>query len=372
VSEPERARPRVLVVTVVHRPDDGRILHRGIRSMREAGIDVTSAAPWSETGTVPPEGLATVDLPRAVGRRRLDAMLAAVRLLREEGPRHDLVLLHDPELLLAVRIVGPSRLPPVVWDVHEDVGAALMGRGWIPRPLRRLVVAIVHRFERWAERELHLVLAEQQYRGRFRRSHPVVRNLPWARPALSTDVPADVPPRVVYVGRISRGRGVDAMLELGERLGPAAVVELVGDADADVRERVQAAHDAGTVRWHGFVPQDRTAPVLSGARVGLCLLDDEPNYRVSLPSKVVEYLAHGVPVVATPLPEVEALMADGGGTLVPFGDVDAVEVAVRQQLDDATHHERTRQQAREVARTLTWDTEGERLVSFLIGWMRGA
>jgi glycosyltransferase involved in cell wall biosynthesis len=372
VSDAERARPRVLVVTVVHRPDDGRILHRGIRSMREAGIDVTSAAPWSATGTEPPPWLTTVDLPRAVGRRRLDALLAAVRLLREEGPRHDLILLHDPELLLAVRIVGPGRLPPTVWDVHEDVGAALMGRDWIPRPLRRTVVAVVRRFERWAERELHLVLAEQQYRARFRRSHPVVRNLPWARPDLPADLPADVPPRIVYVGRISRGRGADAMLELGRRLGSAAVVDLVGDADSDVRERVQAAHDDGTVRWHGFVPQDRTTPLLSGARVGLCLLDDEPNYRVSLPSKVVEYLAHGVPVVATPLPEVAALLADGGGTLVPFGDVDAVEAAVREQLDDAARHGRARAEARAIGRTLTWDTEGERLVAFLAGWMRGA
>jgi glycosyltransferase involved in cell wall biosynthesis len=367
-------RPRVLVVTVVHRPDDGRILHRGIRSMEQAGFAVTFAAPWAATGTQPPDGLAVRELPRAVGRSRLDALLAVVRLLREEGRRYDLILLHDPELLLAVRIVGVRRLPPLVWDVHEDVGAALMGRDWIPRPLRRLVVAIVHRFERWAERELHLVLAELQYRGRFRRSHPVVRNLPWARSATTPEGEAriDTPPRVVYVGRISRARGVDAMLELGRRLAPAARVELVGDADVDVRERVAEAHDAGTVRWHGFVPPDRTAELLEGARVGLCLLDDEPNYRVSLPSKVVEYLSHGVPVVATPLPEVEALLAEGGGTLVPFGDVDAAESAVRAQLDDDALHLRTRSQAHEVARTLTWEAEGERLVSFLTGWMRGA
>jgi glycosyltransferase involved in cell wall biosynthesis len=373
-------RPRVLVVTVVHRPDDGRILHRGIRSLRAAGMHVTYAAPWRATSVAPPEGLATRDLPRAAGRRRLDALLAAVRLLREEGPQHDLVLLHDPELLLAVRIVGVRRLPPVVWDVHEDVGAALMGREWIPRPLRRAVVAVVARFERWAERELHLVLAEAQYRTRFLRAHPVVRNLPWGPSGAHRD--ADVPAAtrdgddgracVLYIGRISAGRGLDAMLELGRRLGDAARVELVGDPDAELRTRVEAADADAIVRWHGYVPSDRTGPFLARARVGLCLLDDEPNYRVSLPSKVVEYLAHGIPVVATPLPEVAALLADGGGTLVPFGDVDAAEAAVRRYVVDRDAHATDAARARELAAPLTWEAEGERLVSFLTGWTRGA
>jgi len=372
---------RVLVVTVVHRPDDSRILHRGIRSMLAAGIDVTYAAPWSETAVEPPTGLATRDLPRAVGRRRLDALLAAVRLLREDGPRHDLVLLHDPELLLAARIVGPRRLPPVVWDVHEDVGAALMGREWIPRVLRRAVVAVVARFERWAERELRLVLAEEQYRERFLRAHPVVRNLPWGpaeagaavapgRDDAMVSAPDDVRPSVLYIGRISQGRGIDMMLELGRRLGTAARLELVGEPDAAVRDRVVAADADGTVTWHGFVPSDRTDPILARATVGLCLLDDEPNYRVSLPSKVVEYLAHGVPVVASPLPEVAALLADGGGTLVPFGDVDAAERVVRAYLEDPVLRAEHATQARAIAAPLTWQVEGERLVSFLIGWMR--
>jgi glycosyltransferase involved in cell wall biosynthesis len=367
---------RVLIVTVVHRPDDSRILHREIRSMRAAGMQVTYAAPWSATAVEPPADLETRDLPRAVGRRRLDALLAAVRLLREDGPQHDLVLLHDPELLLAVRMVGPRRLPPVVWDVHEDVGAALMGREWIPRSLRRAVVAVVARFERWAERELRLVLAEEQYRGRFRRAHPVVRNLPWgptdgAVVGRTDGASDDRRPSVLYIGRISHGRGVETMLELGRRLKPDARLELVGDADAGVRDTVDAAHSDGTVLWHGFVPSDRTGPLLARAHVGLCLLDDEPNYRVSLPSKVIEYLAYGVPVVATPLPEVAALLADGGGTLVPFDDVDAAEHAVRTYLTDPTLRAEHSAQAHALAQPLTWQAEGERLVSFLTGWMRG-
>ncbi len=363
---------RILVVTVVHRPDDARILHRGIASLRGAGFTVTSAAPWAETGTTPPAGLAVRELPRAAGRRRLGALRAAVRLLRAEAAEHDLVLVHDPELLLAVRLAGRRRLPPVVWDVHEDAAAALRTRAWVPAPLRPLVAALVAVLERWAERRVHLVLAEEGYRPRFRGDHPVVRNLPWAVAPVGAapGAPAapEGPARVVYVGRISRGRGVDAMFEVARRLGPEVRVELAGEADADVRDRLAAAVAAGSVTWHGFVPPDRAGALLRDARVALCLLADEPNYRVSLPTKVVEYLAHGVPVVATPLPAVAALLADGGGVLVPFGDADAAAEAVRALVTDDDLHARAVARARAIAADLTWEAEGERLVAALRGW----
>ena len=372
------AAPRVLVVTVVHRPDDARILHRGITSLRAAGTAVTYAAPWAATGTTPPAGLAVRELPRAAGRRRLGALRAAVRLLRAEAATHDLVLVHDPELLLAVRLAGRRRLPPVVWDVHEDAAAALRTRAWVPVPFRPVVAALVARLERWAERRVHLVLAEEGYRARFRGDHPVVRNLPWAVVPAAAPVRAPAEPvgptsaagaaRVVYVGRISRGRGVDTMLGIAERLGPGVRVELAGDADADVRDRLTAAAAAGTVTWHGYVPADRAAALLRGARVGLCLLADEPNYLVSLPTKVVEYLAHGVPVVATPLPAVAALLADGGGAIVPFDDVDAAAAAVRALVTDDDLHARAAARARTIAADLTWEAEGERLVAALRRW----
>ena len=63
-------------------------------------------------------------------------------------------------------------------------------------------------------------------------------------------------------------------------------------------EPVQAQ---GLLRWPGFVPNDQAMPVGDGALAGLSLLQDEPNFRHSLPTKVVEYMARGVPVVTTPL-----------------------------------------------------------------------
>ena len=365
------AEPRVLVVTVVHRPDDARILHRQIATMRAEGFAVTYAAPWSVMGVVPPDGLSVRELPRATGRDRLAAMLAAKDLLRREAADHDLVLIHDPDLLLAVRLAGVRRLPTVVWDVHEDTAVALGDRAWVPRPLRGVLAVLVRRLERWAERSMRLLLAEEGYRARFSRPHPVVRNHPWAsqRPDTADIVPPDVPPRIVYVGRLSAGRGLRTMIGLGRALRGRATVDLAGEVDGDMREELEAAVEDGSVMWRGFVPNDRVGAVLAGASVGLSLLTDDPNYRSSMPSKIIEYLASGVPVVATPLPTVAALLEDeGGGLLVPFDDVDATREAVERIIGDVELRAQLASQGVETAARRTWEVEGARLVAMLRAW----
>ena len=376
--------PRVLVVTTVHVPDDARILHRQVRSMLAAGFEVHVAAPWSDTGATPLAGVHALDLPRARGRRRLHALRAARRLLVDHGPRVDLVLVHDPELLLAVRSVGTARLAPVVWDVHEDLAASLRHRTWLPAIARGAAVRAVRALERWAEANVHLLLAEEGYRDRFAGEHPVVRNLPWTPVAGGDDDPTvrsgtgaiavapDAPGRVVQVGRLSRGRGLAELLELGRRLRPRGiVVELAGDPDDDVRAMLEDARDRGEVVWHGRVSNATIGGFLDGALAGLCLLHDEPNYRVSLPTKVPEYLVHGLPVIATPLPAVTALAARNDAIVpVGFGDVDAVEGAVVRLRDDPDERRRRSTAALAARRDLVWEPEADRFVALVRGWAR--
>lgn len=351
---------RVLVVTIVHRPLDARIHARQIRSMCETGWDVTYAAPWSDTDTPPDPGLATVELPRAVGRRRLRAIRAARQLLRARARDHDLVLIHDPELLVSV--AGLRDLPPVVWDVHEDVAASLLDRAWVPAWLRPVLQTAVRLAERWAERRHHLVLAEPSYANRFRTSHPVVRNLPWVP---DTVTPAG-PGRVVYLGRISRSRGLDMLLAVADLVAPDVTVDLIGYADPDVEAEVSRANEEGRIRWHGFLRNAEALDLAEGATAGLSLLRDEPNFRGSVPTKVAEYMARGVPVITTPLPEAVRLLEGGqAGAVVPFND----EGAAAEAILDLHRHSALRQAAalagRRLARQDSWNREATHFIAAL-------
>ncbi|MDF9715154.1 glycosyltransferase [Nocardioides sp. ChNu-99] len=361
---------RVLVVTVVHHPGDARIAHREMGALLDAGFEVTYLAPFFGFDVPARPGVTVVDVRRSYGRRRLGALLDARRKIRALAPDHDLVLLHDPELLL---VAGAAGRTPVVWDVHEDVPATVEIRTWIPTWLRVPLAGFLRFLLGRAERRHHLLLAEHGYRRLFRGDHPVVPN--------STSVPATVPgpdgegpARVVYLGSLTRDRGADEIValasELAERGRDDVRVEVVGTAHGTVGAALQAAHDAGTLVWHGFVPNDRALPLVQGAVAGLALLHDEANHRVSLPTKNMEYLAHGVPVVATPLPEVEAfLAASGGGVVVPFGE--APTDAVLALADD---RERARAMAERghahVAAHHNWDRDRTVLVEHLARWAR--
>ena len=131
--------------------------------------------------------------------------------------------------------------------------------------------------------------------------------------------------RVVYVGHLSPDRGAGEMIELARLLRPHGVmVELIGPADARARAQMEPAQADGLLRWHSFVPNEAAMKMMDGALAGLSLLHDEPKLRHSMPTKVVEYMARGVPVVTTPLP-IAAELASGHecGFVVPFGDVGA-------------------------------------------------
>lgn len=243
--------------------------------------------------------------------------------MAEQSAGADLLLVHDPELLL---VLPPrSKRPPTVWDVHEDTAAALTTKAWLPAWLRPIAAGGVISAEHLAERRLHLLLAEHGYNARFAGTHPVVPNTTYVPEA---PVPPAGPKRVVYVGHISPDRGSGEMTELGRLLRPHGIaVELIGPADAAARAHIEAAGEA--VHARGFVPNAEAMRLVDGALAGLSLLRDEANFRHSMPTKVAEYMARGVPVVATPLPlAVQLVEAADGGFVVPFDDPRAAADAI--------------------------------------------
>ncbi|GAB2860046.1 hypothetical protein GCM10027074_28960 [Streptomyces deserti] len=367
---------RVLVVTIVHHPEDARILHRQIAALRERGHQIDYAAPFAASGVKPRPGVHGLELPRAAGRDRRTALRAAGRLLAERGPEADVVLLHDPELLLALpaamrRWRRAGRAPVTVWDVHEDTAAALVMKRWLPGVLRPSLRLGVRAAERLAERHLRLLLAEDAYQARFRHVHPVVPNFATV-PPLAPEPPCDH--RVVYLGHLSRARGALDVIETARLLGPAVRVEVIGEATPDVRDVLAQADRDGVLRWYGFLPNDRALARLSGALAGLSLLHDQPNYRHSRPTKVVEYMAHGVPVVTTPTPLAsELVQRHGCGLVVPYEDPAAAAKALRRLRADPELRARAARRGREAALSgLNWHIRAAEFVTLLEGWVNEA
>jgi glycosyltransferase involved in cell wall biosynthesis len=226
----------------------------------------------------------------------------------------------------------------------------------------------VKRAEQLAERNLHLILAEHGYNARFADDHPVVPNTTYVP---ETAAPPSGPRRVVYVGWISPDRGSAEMVELGRLLKPHGIaVELIGQADAAARAHIEAGGDA--VHWHGFVPNAEALRLVEGSIAGLSLLQDEENFRHSMPTKVAEYMARGVPAVTTPLPlAVELVEAAHGGFIVPFNDPQGAADAILKLDTDPDLRVKTGLRAHEYAlKNLAWPPHAAAFVAQLEAWAR--
>jgi glycosyltransferase involved in cell wall biosynthesis len=246
-----------------------------------------------------------------------------------QAPGADLLLVHDPELLL---VLPPKRKrPPTVWDVHEDTAAALTTKAWLPTWLRPVAAAGVISAEHLAERRLHLILAEHGYNARFKGTHPVVPNTTYVPAAAA---PPGGPKRVVYVGHISPDRGSAEMTELGRLLKPHGIaVDLVGPADAAARAHIEAAGD-------------------------------------SMPTKVAEYMARGVPVISTPLPlAVKMVEAAESGFVVPFNAPEAAAEAILRLDADPDLRVKMGLRAHDYAQAnLAWPPHAAAFVTRLEAW----
>jgi glycosyltransferase involved in cell wall biosynthesis len=74
---------------------------------------------------------------------------------------------------------------------------------------------------------------------------------------------------------------------------------LVGEGNDEERLRDYAEKHPDSVQFHGSVPSTEIPAWLAKAHVGLLPFPDEEKFRVSSPLKLFEYLAAGLPVMAT-------------------------------------------------------------------------
>ncbi|TYB58364.1 glycosyltransferase family 4 protein [Nonomuraea sp. PA05] len=290
---------RACVATTVHHPEDARIMHRQIRALLDAGHEVTYVAPFTYFNVTPAMGLTAIDVARQASHSRARAALR--RGVRDA----DLLIVHDHRLLRAL----PYRRPPVVWDVREE--------------------------------------ATSKQLSRAARRHRVIT--PSVVPEATLVSPSPPPPgdtRVVHIGRLAADRGVTELIGLAERLVPHGVrLDLIGAAARDVRPLLRDAQRVGLLDWFGYVPNRHALRMAEGALAGLSLADDTVR---TLPTKIMDYMGRGLPVITTPQ-GASLVEGVGCGLVVPL-DVDAVLNAVLDLKEDVARRVRLGAQGHAEAR----------------------
>jgi glycosyltransferase involved in cell wall biosynthesis len=148
---------------------------------------------------------------------------------------------------------------------------------------------------------------------------------------------------VLYAGRLSPEKNIDVIARATEGL-PRIIA-----GDGPLRSLVPDAL--------GFVSPEELAELYDRSAVVVLVSQME-----GLPNVVLEAMAHGKTVIATPVGGIPTLIEDGNtGFLVPVGDADALRETIQRVLADPDLRRRVGEAARaRVSEYCSWDRVTER------------
>jgi hypothetical protein len=295
----------VIHLTTVHGRGDVRIFHKQCLSLAAAGYRVTLVV-QDGRGDESRDGVRIVDLgspPSGRVRRILGSPWRAYRRLCEIPA--DLIHFHDPELLPLGWLLkrGGRR---VIYDAHEDVPRDILAKHWIPAAMRKALSYLFEKLENVVAARLDAVIGATPFiAARFLRIHPraiAVNNYP----VLAEFQPA--PPgrpfsrTLCYVGAATRVRGISELIQSLDLLGDVSLV-LCGPFESKAYEaELKAQAGWRHVDYRGVVGRDETAAIMAAAEIGVVTFLPTPNHVDAQPNKMFEYMAAGLPILASDFP----------------------------------------------------------------------
>jgi colanic acid biosynthesis glycosyl transferase WcaI len=154
----------------------------------------------------------------------------------------------------------------------------------------------------------------------------------------------------LYSGSIGEKQGLEVLLEAGSRLEDDSSIRFVVCSEGPTFERLKKKYARlSNVLWRDLVPPEKLNDLLNTADMHLLPQRADAGDLV-MPSKLTGMLASGRPIVATAAAGTEiALVVEGRGIVVPPGDVEAMEKAIRQLSGDADLRRRLGAAARRYA-----------------------
>ncbi|MBV8270725.1 MAG: glycosyltransferase family 4 protein [Cupriavidus sp.] len=295
---------RICHLTSAHPWDDTRIFHKQAKTLASAGFDVHLVAARTDSKLV--DGVHVHGVRGPSGGRLSRMIGTAWRVIREgRRLRADIYHFHDPELLPWVWLLR-LRGARVVYDVHEDLPRDIMTKAWIPSPLRRLAAGFFEMVENLvAQRVSAVVAATPHIRDRFARigaQSIAVCNFPRLEELAPAEPGVQRRRQVCYVGGLAPVRGLRELV-LAIDAVPDVELALCGDfSDPGFEAELRALPGWAKVRFHGYVGRAAIAQVLAESVAGLVVLQPVESYKDALPVKMFEYMASGIPVIASDFP----------------------------------------------------------------------
>lgn len=187
---------------------------------------------------------------------------------------------------------------------------------------------------------------------------------------------ADDSKQIMYTGMLDDAKdGTDVLLKAFARVAadhPDYVLSLYGaasspDDEMRYRQMTQALGISEKVRFHGFVSRDMITRQMGRAAILVLPRPDSLQARNGFPTKLGEYLATGIPVIATSVGEIPDYLKDNESAfLATPGSVDSLVEKLIRVISDYPGALEVARRGRQVAENnFSNITQTARIISFV-------
>lgn len=331
---------------------DSRV-EKEARSLTEAGHAITVVAEGRRglPSREERDGYRVLRVPRPAIAVRGLRLLAYLRLLEAElvATAPQVLHAHDSDALSPVASAARRLRIPFVLDAHELwLGRRVRGRSAAYGALFQIYYRAVER-RHVSEAAAHITVSAaiaQYLQRRYGVDSVLVPNYPELEAARSVidlrslpggeGIPSDAA-IILHIGSAMPGRGVPELIRAMEEVPEGHLVLLgPGPAGDDMRRLALSRGLRDRVHILEPVPTSDVVAAASAATIGVApIIPETPNNAASMPNKLFQYLAAGLPVVVSALPQLqEVIHQSGAGVTVDSRNPQAISAAIRELLAD--------------------------------------
>jgi glycosyltransferase involved in cell wall biosynthesis len=300
---------------------------------------------------------------RLPGLRYIAYRQRLVRALTASAPQ--LLHAHDSDALEPVATVAGRLGVPFVYDAHE-LWLSRLPRGRNPLYVQASRIAyglierrLLSRAAGWITVSPPIArLLEKRYRlsrVRLVANYPHLPSRVRRRELRGLSGMAGVPaaqPLVLYVGALLPGRGIEQLIEAMGDVDATLVILGEGQQRPALEALAAERSLADRVRFAGVVPSADVIGFAASADVGVSpIVPISLSYAYSLPNKLFQYMAAGLPIVASDFPQVrEVVERSGAGVVVDARRPVEIAQALNRVLRDPEEARRMGRRGRRAAR----------------------
>ncbi len=323
--------------------------------------------------------------PIAYLQRYLSFLVAATfKVLRLHlRRRFDVIHVHTMPDFLVFSALGPRLLgAKVVLDVHDLMPELYTSKFGLPESHRiiRFIRGVEKLSIRFADRAVavhHPHLEALIAHGNRPDKFIVLMNLP--DPALfkpRQTVPACSKFILIYHGMVGSRNGLDVAVRAVARASNEVddlELHIIGDGDyfPEIRRLVDELGMAEHVRLEqGVVPVEQLLPAVHAASAGIVPIIDDPFTRFMLPVKLLEYVAVGIPVIASSTATIRSYFDETMIALCTPGDPDDLATEILHLRNDHARRQKLSAAALAFSEQHTWEREKHKyydLIDSLVG-----